>query len=38
VEKNILENGKINPKKLKPVGRLGGNDYTTLGDIITVKK
>ncbi|QXD24835.1 flavin reductase family protein [Opitutia bacterium ISCC 51] len=27
---------KIDAKKLDPIARLGGNDYTTLGDILTI--
>jgi flavin reductase (DIM6/NTAB) family NADH-FMN oxidoreductase RutF len=29
---------KIDAKKLNPLARLGGDDYTTLGNIITIKR
>ena len=29
---------QIDPQSLDPLARLGGNDYTTLGDILTVKR
>mgnify|MGYP001084200097 CR=1 FL=1 len=35
---SIYENGKINPDQLKPVARLAGNDYTTLGTIKTLER
>ena len=28
----------IDAKKLDPIARLGGNDYTTLGDILTIER
>jgi flavin reductase (DIM6/NTAB) family NADH-FMN oxidoreductase RutF len=28
----------IDSKKLDPIGRLGGNDYGTIGDILTIKR
>lgn len=28
----------VDPKALDPLARLGGNDYTTLGDILTVER
>jgi flavin reductase (DIM6/NTAB) family NADH-FMN oxidoreductase RutF len=31
ISENIFENGKINTELLKPVGRLAGNEYTTIG-------
>ncbi|MCB1123316.1 MAG: flavin reductase family protein [Verrucomicrobiae bacterium] len=35
-----LDKGRltIDPKALDPVARLGGNDYATLGDILTIKR
>lgn len=32
----VYEDGKINPRKLAPVGRLAGHDYSKLGEIFTM--
>jgi len=34
VADRILTDGKIDPSKFRPLGRLNGKDYTTLGNII----
>lgn len=31
----LNERGRVDPERLKPVGRLGGADYTKLGEIVT---
>jgi flavin reductase (DIM6/NTAB) family NADH-FMN oxidoreductase RutF len=33
-----LEGGKIDTEKLSPIGRLAGNDYVTLGKLITLPR
>lgn len=38
IDKSILVDGKIAASKLRAVGRLGGSDYTAIGNIITMKR
>ncbi len=38
IEEGLLKDGKINKDLLKPIGRLAGNDYTTLGTTITIER
>ena len=37
VEKSLYKKRTVDTKGLRPVGRLGGNDYSTLGDIFTIE-
>ena len=34
VREDLLEGGSVNPSRLKPVGRLGGDFYALLGEVI----
>ena len=34
----VDEDGVVNPKSLDPLGRLGGNDYSSLGKIMSVER
>ena len=36
MEKTAYENGRINPSILKPVSRLGGFNYATLGEVVSI--
>lgn len=38
IDEDIYEDGKIDPRGLKAVSRLAGNDYATLGKIMTIKR
>lgn len=38
IDKNIFDNGKINPRSLNAVSRLAGNDYAKIGHIFTKKR
>lgn len=38
IEDDLLEKGRINTEKLKPVGRLVGLDYTTLGNVFAYER
>jgi flavin reductase (DIM6/NTAB) family NADH-FMN oxidoreductase RutF len=38
IEEGLLKDGKINQDLLKPIGRLAGNDYTTLDTTITIER
>lgn len=38
VESSLYEDKSVNTNALKPVGRLGGDDYTTLGKIFTLER
>lgn len=38
IDKNILDNGKIDPRSLNAVSRLAGNDYAKIGHIFTKKR
>lgn len=38
INDEILENGVVNPKKLKVVGRLGGNLYTLVDNVFEMKR
>jgi flavin reductase (DIM6/NTAB) family NADH-FMN oxidoreductase RutF len=38
VADDMYEEGRINIHKLKPLGRLAGTEYTTLGKIISMKR
>ncbi len=38
VNDEILENGIVNPRKLKVVGRLGGNFYTLVDNVFEMKR
>ncbi|ADU29027.1 flavin reductase family protein [Evansella cellulosilytica] len=35
---SVYKEGKIDVKKLKPVARLGGKDYTKLGDLFSLER
>ncbi len=37
-DESIYDEGKINIKALRPIGRLAGNNYTTLGKIISLRR
>lgn len=34
----LLQDGQVDIEKVKPVGRLGGNNYTTLGKIFSLRR
>ena len=36
IAESIYNQGRINPKDLQPIGRLGGISYTTIGDIFEI--
>lgn len=36
IDEEVYEEGKINPRKLAPVSRLAGHDYSKLGEIFTI--
>lgn len=38
IEDQLYENGRIDPKLLKPVSRLAGNDYSKLGEMFTINR
>lgn len=38
IEDELYHEGRINPYLLKPVSRLAGNDYATLGEKITIQR
>jgi flavin reductase (DIM6/NTAB) family NADH-FMN oxidoreductase RutF len=38
VANELYENGQINIQELNPLGRLAGTEYTTLGQIISMKR
>ncbi|MEG0732792.1 MAG: flavin reductase family protein [Vagococcus sp.] len=38
IEDELYNEGRINPDLLKPVSRLAGNDYATLGEKITIQR
>ena len=38
VQEDLLTDGAVDPEKLKPLGRLGGKLYTTLGTVLTSEK
>lgn len=38
IEDELYHEGRINPDVLKPVSRLAGNDYATLGEKITIQR
>lgn len=38
IEDELYHEGRINPDLLKPVSRLAGNDYATLGEKITIQR
>ncbi|GAB4177914.1 MAG: flavin reductase family protein [Calditrichia bacterium] len=38
VRQDLLYNGKIDIRKLKPVGRLAGGEYTRLGELFTIER
>ena len=38
VDDNLYEEGRINIHELKPLGRLAGTEYTTLGRIISIER
>lgn len=38
INKNIYENGKIDPKGLSAVSRLAGNDYAHIGEIFSIER
>ena len=38
IEDELLEKGRINAGKLKPVGRLAGLDYTTIGSVFEYQR
>lgn len=35
---NIYNNGYINPMGLRPVSRMAGNDYSTLGELFSIER
>lgn len=38
IEEELYQNGRIDPLKLKPVSRLAGNNYATLGRIFEIER
>lgn len=38
VAERIITNDRVDPEKLKPICRLSGSNYATLGEIITLKR
>lgn len=38
IAESLYENGQINISRLKPVGRLAGNDYVKLGEMFSLKR
>ena len=38
IAERILTDDRVDPKKLRPICRLSGSNYATLGDIITLKR
>lgn len=38
IDESIYENGKINYHKLNAISRLAGNDYSKIGEIITIER
>ena len=38
VDEIIGEDGRIDPHKLDPAGRIGGQDYCTIGDVYTIPR
>jgi hypothetical protein len=38
VQDEFLRDGRIDVPKLKPVGRLAGLDYTTLGTVFSLER
>lgn len=38
VAEEVYANGSIDANKLSPIGRLGGSEYTTLGEIISIAR
>ena len=38
VAEEVLTDGRIDPAKLRPVARLGGSDYGTLGDVFSMAR
>jgi len=35
---DVLTDGRVDPVKLKPVGRLGGNDYSIVRDVVQIAR
>lgn len=38
IEEDLYQNGRIDPLKLKPVSRLAGSNYSTLGRIFSIER
>lgn len=38
VAERVFTGDRVDPRKLRPLGRLSGNNYTTLGEILTIKR
>ena len=38
MDPEVYEEGSINIEKLSPIGRLSGNAYTTLGNVINLRR
>lgn len=38
VADNLIENGKVDTRELDPIARLGGPNYATFGDIVTMPR
>jgi len=38
VEESLLQEGRVDPDRLRPLGRLGGSNYAGLGQIISLRR
>ncbi|NOU66927.1 flavin reductase family protein [Paenibacillus sp. LMG 31461] len=38
IDESLVDNGRIDPKKLKPVSRLAGNSYAKLGELFEIDR
>ena len=38
IDDDLLVNGRVDPRRLRALGRLGGNQYATLGDVLEIDR
>lgn len=38
IAERVITNDRVDPEKLRPIGRLSGSNYATLGEIISLKR